>query len=240
LVLLKKILFLFLVLSFGWSFAGSSRADNFSSVKEVIKSYVVAKYPQWDKADVEVSIIKTGQGARELTGLTAKASFRVLDNYAGFKPLGRVVFPLEVKSANGTKKINLAARVEVFRPVVVAVKAIRKGSALQAADLRLERRDVAMLPQSYFMEQYSLDGKEAKTSIPANATILSWMVGAPPLFHKGEKLELLVSAPGMMIKARGEALEDGYLGGMVKVRRLGERKIISGKVIGSGRVEVKI
>lgn len=239
-VFLKKNIAIFLALLFCWSLIDSVGADNFASVEEVIKDYVVSRYPQWDKAEVKVTLNRTDRGGRELADLVGPASFRVLESYAGFKPLGRVVFPLEARTAKESKKINLAARVEVLLPVVVAGRAIRKGSPIASSDLRLERRDVALLPQSYFVEQYSLNGKEAKASIPANATILSWMVGSPPLFRKGEKIDLLVSAPGMMIKARGEALEDGYLEETIKVKRQGERKILSGKVVGAGQVEVKI
>jgi len=66
------------------------------------------------------------------------------------------------------------------------------------------------------------------------------MVGEPPLVKRGAEVTVVVTAPGLTVKAKGQALDDGYRDQELKVRRADTRKTIVGKVISPSEVEVKI
>ncbi|MGB9613353.1 MAG: flagellar basal body P-ring formation chaperone FlgA [Candidatus Margulisiibacteriota bacterium] len=206
---------------------------------EIIKDYIMAKYPNWSRDEIRITFKFAEKTFENLKTLGEDTTFKVLEVYPEFKPVGNVIFPIEIFSGNTSQKIFLRAKVEVIKKVAVAAKGIKKKKVLEATDLKLEERDIALLPQKYYVESERLVGKEAKINIPANSTIFEWMVGEVPLIRQGDEVMIVVSAPGLTVKAKGEALEDGYGGQEIKVKRKESKKILVGKVISPTEVEVK-
>jgi len=208
----------------------------------VIKNYIVKKniYPALAKEDILITFKFAENTFDKLRNCSDKTSFRVLEVYPEFKPVGSAVFPIEVKDGDTKQKLWLQAKVEIIRKILAAARLIKKGKLLEAADFKLESRDIAMLPQKYYVEYSTLIGKEARIRIPANSSVFEWMVGDLPLIRRGSEVTILVSAPGMTLKANAEAMEDGYEKGVIKVRRKDSKKIIFATVISPSQVEVKV
>jgi flagella basal body P-ring formation protein FlgA len=175
-----------------------------------------------------------------LKAVPGNATLEVLEVYPDFKPVGTVVFPLKADFGSESRKIMVRAKVEVIRQVAAASRYIKKGKSLEAADLKTDARDVALLPQKYFVGVDSLIGKEAKISIPENSTIFEWMVGDVALIHRGDMLTLTVSTAGLTVKAEAQAQEDGGLGSEIRVKRVDSQKLITAKIISPNEVEVKL
>ncbi len=209
-------------------------------VTTTVKDYIVSKFPDWPKDDIRLTY-KAAEGVfAELKGLPEGATLEVIEVYPDFKPVGTVVFPLRVSDGLAAKKFMVRAKVEVVRNLVCAARLIKKGQVLAQSDLKTEPRDVALLPQKYFLSFDPLAGKEAKISIPENSTIFEWMVGEVPLVHRGAAVTLLVSAPGLTVKSKAEAQEDGSLGSEIKVKRADSNKIVAATIISADEVEVKL
>jgi flagella basal body P-ring formation protein FlgA len=209
-------------------------------VTEVIKDYILAKHPNWSRNEIRLSYKFAEKTFDGFARLSDDARFRVLEIYPEFKTIGNVVFPLEALSGGNVQKIFLRAKVEVMKDIVAAGRAIKKGQTLAASDFKVEKRDVAMLPDKYFVESASLVGKEAKLTIPMNSTLFEWMVGDPPSIRQGSAVMIVVTAPGVTVKAKGEALEDGYLNEGIKVKRKEVKNVIFGRVVSPDEVEVKL
>ncbi len=209
-------------------------------VTEVIKDYIVTKQPELSKEEIQITFKLAEKTFEELRSRGDAAEIKVLEVYPEFKPIGNVVFPLQVKDGGGSDKMLLRAKVEIMKKIAAAAQTIKKGKVLEASDVKYEVRDVALLPQKYFIESFSLAGKEAKIGIPKNSTLFEWMVGEPPLLRRGSSVALTVSEPGLIVRVRGETLEDGYRDAEIKVKRADSKKIIVGKVISPTEVEVKL
>jgi flagella basal body P-ring formation protein FlgA len=239
---MKKIFILFLLigLAVGVSLPGWAMDNPEQKVTDTIKSYIVNKYPNWPKEEISLTFKMAESVFAELKTLSENASLEVIEVYPDFKPVGNVVFPIKVAFGIESKKVMVRAKVEVVRNIVAAAKLIKKGKVIEPADLKIDLRDVALLPQKYFVSNDPLVGQEAKISIPENSTIFAWMVGAVPLVHRGNPVTLVVSAPGLTVKTKAEAQEDGGLGSEIKVKRIDSRKIVAGKIISANEVEVKL
>jgi len=237
--MIRAVFTLLLILLFftgqGWALDNPEQ-----KIAEVIKSYIVTKYPGWSKDDLQITFKLAEKTFDGLRNLPEDASFRVLEVYPEFKPVGNVIFPLEVLSGENSKKIFLRAKVEALKEIVAAAKLIKKGKLLEASDFKLEKRDVALLPPKYFINSEVMVGKEAKITIPENSTLFEWMIGDLPLIRRGSEVTIIISAPGLSVKTKGEALEDGYQDAEIKVKRAESKKTIAGKVISPNEVEVKI
>jgi len=225
-----------------WLFVAPADAlDNpEQKVTEVVKDYILAKYPSWSREEIQVTFKFAEKTFAELEKLPEKVQLKVIEVYPEFKPLGNVIFPILVCYDDTEQKYFLRAKVEILKKVVVAAKRIKRGKVLEAEDFKLEERDVALLPQKYFVDSNFLVGKEAKISIPANSTIFEWMVGETPLIRKGSEVMLVVTAPGLKVKAKAVALEDGYRDAEIKVKREESGKVVVGKVVSESEVEVKL
>jgi flagella basal body P-ring formation protein FlgA len=231
---------LIVILSF-WPGHRSFALDNPEQrVADTIKDYIVNKYPDWPREDIKLTFKMADAVFAGLKTVPEDAKLEVLEVYPDFKPVGSVVFPIRAAFGGAERKVTVRARVEVIRDVAAAARLIKKGTALEAADLKMNSRDVALLPQKYFVGLDPLVGKEAKISIPENSTIFEWMIGEAPLVRRGSLVTLMVSAPGLTVKTKAEAQEDGGLGSEIKVKRADSRKVVTAKIISPDEVEVKL
>jgi len=221
-------------------FAFTARAmdDPDSRLDKVIRNYIVTQHPEWTGEDIRITLALPSDLSATLSRWPEKTKLKVLNLQANFKPVGNVIFPVEMSCQGETKKVLVKARVAVFQNVVAAARPIKKGTILGPADFKLEARDIAQLPDKYFNNYYLLSGKESKLSIPKNSTILEWMVGAQPTIKKGNTVNILVRGTGLLVKARGEAIEDGYQGMQVRVKRADSKQALKAKVISQNEVEV--
>lgn len=206
----------------------------------VIEDYVESSYPQWIGLDIKINFKFANKLFDSLRDIADDAQFKIVDVYQDFRPVGNVIFPIEITGDGVNRKIFLRARVEVFKPVVVAKNKIKRGATISLDDLGLEERDIAMLPEKYFNSKILVANTEAKTTIPENSTIFKWMVKEIPLVHRGDLVAIVVKGVNLMLKTEGTVLGDGYLGKEVKVKRAGSKKTVEGILVSSKEVEVRL
>ncbi|MFH1389787.1 MAG: flagellar basal body P-ring formation chaperone FlgA [Candidatus Margulisiibacteriota bacterium] len=209
-------------------------------IVEAIKSFVVARYPDFAKSQLQVEIRLNDKDAALLDLDDASAACKILDVFSDFKPIGNVIFPVQVKTKGETSKLFVRAKVEVLKKVVVAARKLPRNKALQSEDFKYEVRDVAMLPQKYLTAIETLLGKETKIPVPQNSTVFEWMLREPAVIRAGSEISLVVVASDLGVRADGLALENGYLGEQIKVRKKDSPKILFGKVLSEKEVEVEI
>jgi flagella basal body P-ring formation protein FlgA len=211
-----------------------------AKVTAVIKKFVLAKYPAWSSSAIKVSYKTAEKTWAQLAGLPAETEFNILEVYPDFKPVGNVIFPVQATSSLGSSKFLLRAKVEVLQSLAAAAKLIKKGQKIESADLAWVERDVALLPQKYFSAPEQLQSAEAKIAIPQNSTLFEWMVGPPPLIRSGQEVTLVATAVGLSVRARGQALSDGYRDELIQVKRLDVNKVLKGKVLSATEVGVNV
>jgi flagella basal body P-ring formation protein FlgA len=237
------VLILNLTLDIGhWSFVSPCLAlDNpEQKVTETIKNYIVKKYPGWAGNKINLTYRMAEGVFSELKKLPESASLGIIEVYADFKPVGSAVFPLQASFEGSGAKYMIRAKVEILQEIVAAARRIKKGTLIGRDDLKLEERDVALLPQKYFTGPDLLISQEAKISVPENSTIFNWMIGEVPLVHRGDILTLIVNAPGLSVRVKAKAEEDGLLGQEIKVKRADSNKILAAKILSANEVEVKL
>lgn len=226
-----------------WSLAALALSNPEEKVVEAIKGYIVRKNPDWSRDEIRLELKAPEKELAEIGRLAGDCEITVVENYPDFRPVGSVIFPLAATRLGTTevvRKFLLRAKVEVIKSVIIARQVIKKGKTLAAEDFQLAERDVALLPKKYFDSDKLLIGQEAKITIPQNSTIFEWMVGALPLFRRGEQVDLVVVGPALAVKVKAQALDEGYLGSEIRVKRQDLKKILTGRVISSSEVEVKL
>jgi len=162
--------------------------------------------------------------------------------------------PLETELAPGARMIGpvavgvrctapgwslfVPARVSVNRPVVVMTVSRARGATLRETDLALERRDLGTLRAGYLTDPAELVGMQLRRPLRARAVLHAELAEAPELVSRGERVVLEAAGGGIAVQVEGEALAGGALGQRVRVRNLATRRIVEGKVAGSGLVQM--
>ncbi len=232
------IYFGFWILSFGFSAVALDNPEK--ALTDVIEDYVMTTYPDWIGYDIKISLKYADKAIDYLREIEGDVDLRVVEVYRDFKPVGNVIFPIEVATDTSRERVFVRAQVEVFKNVVIANRRIKRGEEITPEDLALESRDISVVPQKYFEDIAQVADTEARTSIPKNSTIYEWMIKEIPLVHRGDEVAILVTGPNLTVKTMGRALEDGYLGKMIKVKRLESDKTLEGFLVSPTEVEVRL
>lgn len=127
---------------------------------------------------------------------------------------------------------------EVDEAVVVPKETIRAGQTIRSEDL--EVRTVG--PEGYF-DRYALTldelvGHVARRTLLAGRPVARRSVERPTAVDRGSQVTVRVHLGPMVVTMEGEAMEAGAVGETVKVLNPRSKRVLSGRVVDHGTVEV--
>jgi flagella basal body P-ring formation protein FlgA len=134
--------------------------------------------------------------------------------------------------------IQGVALVDEFREVPVARRALTRGDLIDSDDLVRARLNLHDLPQGTILDEVEVVGKEVKNSISAYAPFRQIALMSPPLIKRGEKIKLLYQTKFLEASAIGIALKDGALNEVIEARNSKSFRVVQGKVVASGSLQV--
>lgn len=136
--------------------------------------------------------------------------------------------------------IYVPARVKTFVEVAVIDRPVARGEAVDAADLRLEVRDVGGLRTGYYTRIEDATGMIARRSLSRGAPLSANMLARPTLVRRGERVTLVAGNAAIQVRTEGRALRDGTRGQLIAVRNVRSNRVIEGVVVSPGIVEVRL
>jgi len=107
------------------------------------------------------------------------------------------------------------------------------------ADIRVEERDAAGLPDGVLMTPSQAVGKRALRMIPAGIPVVDNAIDLPALVRRGDVVQIIAEQGALRISARGEARANGRRGDRIPVRNLDSKKLVSARVIDAQTVNVE-
>ncbi|MBD3669478.1 MAG: flagellar basal body P-ring formation protein FlgA [Gammaproteobacteria bacterium] len=134
--------------------------------------------------------------------------------------------------------IYVSAQIRQLAKVLVAVQHLRRGAVLQQQDFTLKEMDINRLRYGYFTDFNDVSGKRLKRHLNRGAVLTPAAIAVTKLVKRGERVTIVAETDGIAIHAAGEALEDGAMGDIIRVRNLNSKKEIEARVDGPGRVRV--
>ncbi|OGB87581.1 flagella basal body P-ring formation protein FlgA [candidate division WOR-1 bacterium RIFCSPLOWO2_02_FULL_46_20] len=233
---MKNVIVAFLVVILSFSVSALNNPEG--KIAQVIENYVTAKYPAWSGLDIRVTFKYADKLFEQLSGYNEEVGLEVVEVYKDFKPVGNVIFPIRVTAGDESRKVFVRASVEVFKEIVVVKNKIDRASRIEAKDLTLAERDVAMLPQKYYSQIDQIANSEAKTTISQNSTIFEWMIKQIPVVRRGDEVAVVVSGPNLLVKSKGVALMDGYINKELRVKV--NKNTLDGVLVSKDEVEVTL
>jgi flagella basal body P-ring formation protein FlgA len=157
---------------------------------------------------------------------------------AGMRLWGRSGVGVRCAGTPGGWTVTVTVQVRVPGVAVWTARPVQRGVPIVEADLAPRETDLATLPPGIVTDPAAALGRHARTALAAGVPLRAEMVKGPDLVTAGQTVTLTFAGDGFSIGAEGRALGHGAEGDTVRIRTPSGR-VISGRVIGPGAVEVR-
>jgi len=143
-----------------------------------------------------------------------------------------------VQDGSLLQTIQIPLRVELRGPVLIAVESLPYHAEITPQSVRVETRTIAAPWGRPLQDLHSIAGSWATQTVPAGTVLTDQMVAQMPAVQRGALVTVVVHRATLWIGATGLAQADGVVGQVIPVKIQDTGVIVSGRVTGSGTVEV--
>ncbi|MDR1915244.1 MAG: flagellar basal body P-ring formation chaperone FlgA [Synergistaceae bacterium] len=132
---------------------------------------------------------------------------------------------------------NKQVKLRWYQPVVFSLKPLVKGSPLDLSVLR-ERIDTVTMNVTNLWAVDQLRNAEVRKPVNAGTPITASDVLRANFVRAGSSVTVVARVNGLGVEVNGIAMQQGDVGDIIKVKNLSSKKIVMGRVIDVGRVEI--
>jgi flagella basal body P-ring formation protein FlgA len=147
-------------------------------------------------------------------------------------------FVVRLAGDEGKTALAVRAKVNVVPAVVVATRAVPRGTVIQASDVQLDRSQSLIGKADAVTSLDEVVGKEAAQSLVAGRPIDASNVRQPVLVRRGEVVTVYVRSPGVQVRTAARAKDMGSQGELISVESLDNRQTYFARVTGIQEAEV--
>lgn len=154
---------------------------------------------------------------------------------------GNIIMNLDILSGNQIlKSLKLAFQVKIFKEVYSAKNNISKGSVISKDDIILRLSDVTKeFSEGFLKDENEIIGKLAERDIVAGFIFTGKHLGNKTLIKRKQLIEMVIKSGSLNISARGEALEKGCKGDIIKAKNIDTGVIVYGEITDNNTIRVK-
>lgn len=154
-------------------------------------------------------------------------------------PIGRITARVRCEGS-APWSIFVSAQINLYREVVVSTRPLSRNLIVDSTDVMLAERDVSQLRQGYLTQLDEAVGSLVVRPLQADQALTPNQVRPPMAVKRGDRVVISASNSSVQVRMSGEALADGSVGQQVRIRNLSSQRIIYGRVIAPGQVEVDL
>ncbi len=137
-----------------------------------------------------------------------------------------------------SRMTELAGRYEPLVAVPVLAHVVARGDIVSQDDLTTIWLPARRLSRGLLASPDEILGREATRSLRPGVPLRRGDLRRPLLIRKGEVVTMRVATGAMILTAQGRAMQDGARGELVRVLNGKSRRVVEGRVVGAGLVEV--
>lgn len=158
--------------------------------------------------------------------------------FASAKERGRTTLYLDIASQPWpVRSYPLLVQVSGHRPVRVTTRRVERGETLDAANTRVEIREVTAYHRQGLPPVDAVLGMRAVAPLQAGRVVTARRVEAQPLVRKGETASLVWSQGSVRVTAAAVCRESGAEGDVISVRNLVNSRMGRARVLSDGTLE---
>jgi len=133
---------------------------------------------------------------------------------------------------------KLYGRYEEIVDIPVMTRKVAAGEVIATTDMEMQSLPASRVRKNMLTDVKDIVGKTPRTVISPGRPIRSTEIINPITITKGSLVQMNFRSGNMQIQAVGEALEDGGIGDMIRLRNTDSRAVVRGEVEGPGKVQV--
>lgn len=137
-----------------------------------------------------------------------------------------------------TRRLHYTGTIVETIEVPVLTRPANRGDVIKSSDVAFERKPKAEVPAGAIREADKVVGLAARATLRQGQPLRTADLMKPEIVKQNETVMLLFEMPGMVLSARGKALESGAEGDSVTVTNLQSKQNVQGVVSGPNRVTV--
>jgi flagella basal body P-ring formation protein FlgA len=136
-------------------------------------------------------------------------------------------------------RLTVPARVRRDANVVVLLSPVQGGTAIDAAQLAVQRRDIAGGSGVGMSDPSQVAGHIARRAMPAGTVVTAGdLADGAGALKRGDPVVIVSRAGGIEVRMGGRALGGAMAGAVVAVENLESKRIVRGRLVADGVVEV--
>ncbi len=211
----------------------TSREYARDSLKNLVEAFLKENFPRYEEIDFEFLHVPKNI---HLPSGPYKIRLKVSDT---FQCHGRQSLEIIVKEINGRRRVqNMAIYLRAFGKVLVAASKIRRKEKLTAENIRIEKRDITAVSGMPLRKPSDVLGQLAKQTIIPGRIITTRLVELDPVIKSGDEVTVISDNGPISISINGIARQDGQLGQIIQVKNLVSLKLVRGRVLEAGILEL--
>lgn len=137
------------------------------------------------------------------------------------------------------RNLSVHIEVEALTDMLVTTRPVERGEVVAAADVAVQKRDLAEVGGRICRSAEEVVGKRVRTGMRANVPVRSDWVEKVPLVKRGQMVTILLENESLRITASGQTKDAGGEGDTVMVRNLNSQKYVPARVVDMNTVRVE-
>jgi len=158
----------------------------------------------------------------------------------GLPAWGRTRIGLRCSEGSVRWSVFMPLTVQVWAPALVSTIALPAGAQLSETHLVMAQADWAATPQPPFADARALAGRVLARPVVAGQSLRASDLQPRVWFAIGDRVQVQATGSGFVVHAEGHALTPGLEGqpSRVRVGEEGASRVVSGRAVAQGRMEV--
>lgn len=144
-----------------------------------------------------------------------------------------------VLEAAGVRRGLAVAVVTVHARYPTAARSIARDEAIGLDAVDFIDGPLPALRVREILDEADLPGLEARRDIARGEPLTAAVLRVPPLVRSGDEVEVIVRIGDVRVTGTGFASGSGRLGDTIRVRPPETRRLLTGRIVGPGRVEIE-
>ncbi|WP_425063036.1 flagellar basal body P-ring formation chaperone FlgA [Pyruvatibacter mobilis] len=141
--------------------------------------------------------------------------------------------------ARKARTLTLTGRARQIREVPMPVTAIGRGETITEGMVSMVEMDAARIAPGTALSVDEIIGMSSRTALRAGQPVRVADLRLPVAVSKDSRVSITFEMPGMILTATGRALEDGPMGGLIRVLNTRSRRTIHARIVAPDRVVVE-
>lgn len=151
---------------------------------------------------------------------------------------GRFEAVVMLDTGAGVDRVRIRGTATEMVPVLTLTRTVDRGEVVSADDVAIVKQPRRVNGWAKPVEVSQIVGMAAKRQMRPDQPVTAADFAPPILVARGEMVTIVFQMPGLMLTARGTAMDNGIKGEAVNILNPTSKRIIRGTVVSQGKVQV--